>query len=255
MGYQRRDPDPAVVRRKKIRNRILWAAAGVVLYLCTITFIDKITFLCEPEISANSAFSAQSDAFSPSPLILNAFKLGHGLTQLRYAESNDHQYIKWRNRTIAHLVALGINVSVIHEAIDDSILTLDEAIILRDQIHVKIKDLHGATAASTFIVGAELIPATRAFKLYLNDGKYRNKLDGINVSILQLGSLLNANLDEAALPSDLKKDLIAAYTKTYPKDAVQVKLIQITRFREEILHYFFGDEGDIRSGEFLASSI
>ena len=253
VGYRR--VDPSVRHRKKIRKRILWTVASLFLYIVTIAYIDRIVFLFEPEISTTSEFSAQLDALNPSPLILNAFKLGHGLTQLRYAETDDHQYIKWRNRTISHLIALGINTSVIHEAIADSILTLDETIVLRDQIQKKINKLHGVKAASTFVVGVELIPVTRAFELYLEDGEYRSRLAKSNVSLLQLGSLLNANLDEAVFPDNLKIDLIAAYTKTYPRDATQVKLGQIMRFREEILNYFYGDQGGIRSSELLALSL
>jgi len=186
-------------------------------------------------------------------LISNAFKLGRGLTQMRYAETNDHQYIKWRNRTIVHLVALGIDNSVIHAAIDDCKLTLDETIVLRDQIREKIKKLHGVEAASTFVLGVELIPVTRAFELYLRDSEYRNILVKNNVSILQLASLLNANLDEAVFPDDLKIDLVAAYSRTYPKDATQIKLDQIKRFREEILNYFYGDKREISSSKMLAS--
>ena len=123
---------------------------------------------------------------------------------MRYAETNNHQYIKWRNRTIVHLVALGIDISVIHEAIDDCKLTLDETIVLRDQIRKKIKKLHGVKAASTFVLGVELIPVTRAFELYLKDSEYRNKLSKSNVSILQLSSSLNANLDEAGISGRFK---------------------------------------------------
>jgi len=137
VGYRR--VDPSVRRRKKIRKRILWTVASLFLYIVTIAYIDRIVFLFEPEISTTSESLAQLDDFNPSPLILNAFKLGHGLTQLRYAETDDHQYIKWRNRTIAHLVALGINTSIIHEAIADCILTLDETIVLRDQIRVVVQ--------------------------------------------------------------------------------------------------------------------
>ena len=254
VGYRRKDSDPSVRRRKKIRKRILWAVAGLVLYIVTIGYIDRIIFLFEPEISTTSAFSAQLDASNPSPLILSAFKLGHGLTQLQYAETDDHQYMKWRNRTIVHLVALGLDISVIHEAIDDCNLTLDETIVLRDQIREKMKKLHGVKAASTFVVGVELIPVTQAFESYLKDSDYRNKLAKSNVSILQFGSSLNSNLDEAVFPDDLKIDLVAAYSKTYPKDAAQVKLDQIKRFREEILNFFYGDKGDISSSEMLASS-
>lgn len=253
-GYRRLDPDPSVLRRKKIRKRILWAAAGLVFYIVTIASSGRIIFLFEPEISTTHAFSTQLSAFTPGPSIFNAYKLGHGLTQLRYAETDAHQYIKWRNRTVAQLVALGIDVSVIQEAIDDSILTLDETIVLRDQLQAKLKKLHGAKVASAFVVGVELIPATRAFELYLKDNGYRNLLAKSNVSILQLGSLLNANLDAALFPKNLKIDLVAAYAKTYPEDTTQSKLGQIMRFRGEILNYFYGDEEDIRSGELFASS-
>jgi hypothetical protein len=76
---------------------------------------------------------------------------------------------------------------------------------------------------------------------------------GNNVAILQLASLLNANLDEAVFPDDLKIDLVAAYSRTYPKDATQIKLDQIKRFREEILKYFYGDKREISSSKMLAS--
>ena len=74
------------------------------------------------------------------------------------------------------------------------------------------------------------------------------------MSILQLSSSLNANLDEAVLPGDLKIDLVTAYTQTYPEDATQVKLDQIKRFREEILNYFYRHKGDISSSELMALS-
>ena len=245
--------DPAVRRRKKIRKFVLATVAGLVFYAIVIANIGKIACLFEPGIVATSTVHAQSNSSNPTPLISNAFKLGHELTQMRYAETNDHQYIKWRNRTIVHLVALGINNSVIHAAIDDCKLTLDETIVLRDQIREKIKKLHGVEAASTFVLGVELIPVTRAFELYLRDSEYRNILVKNNVSILQLASFLNANLDEAVFPDDLKIDLVAAYSRTYPKDATQIKLDQIKRFREEILNYFYGDKGEVSSSKMLAS--
>ena len=76
------------------------------------------------------------------------------------------------------------------------------------------------------------------------------------MSILQFGSLLNANLDEAVFPDDLKIDLVTIYSETYPKEATQVKLDRIKRFREEILNYFYfyEDKGDISSSELLALS-
>jgi len=246
--------DPFLHRRKKIRKFVLVTVVALALYTVLIASIDRIISLFEPEIVTTSAVSAQLDPSNPSQLISNAFKLGHELTQMRYAETNDHQYIKWRNRTIVHLVALGIDISVIHEAIDDCKLTLDETIVLRDQIREKIKKLHGVEAASTFVLGVELIPVTRAFELYLKDSEYRNKLSKSNVSILQLSSSLNANLDEAVFPDDLKIDLVTAYTQTYPEDATQVKLDQIKRFREEILNYFYRHKEDISSSEFMALS-
>jgi hypothetical protein len=246
--------DPFLHRRKKIRKFVLVTVVALALYTVLIASIDRIISLFEPEIVTTSAVSAQLDPSNPSQLISNAFKLGHELTQMRYAETNDHQYIKWRNRTIVHLVALGIDVSVIHDAIDDCKLTLDETIVLRDQIREKIKKLHGVEAASTFVLGVELIPVTRAFELYLKDSEYRNKLSKSNVSILQLSSSLNANLDEAVFPDDLKIDLVTAYTQTYPEDATQVKLDQIKRFREEILNYFYRHKEDISSSEFMALS-
>ena len=252
MVYRRLDP--FLYRRKQIKRFLIATVAGLVFYTVVIANIDRIVCLFEPEIVTTSAVSAQLNASNPTPLISNAFKLGHGLTQIRYAETNDHQYIKWRNRTIVHLVALGIDISIIHEAIDDCKLTLDETIVLRDQIREKLKKLHGIKAASTFVVGVELIPVTRAFELYLKDSEYRNILAKSNMSILQFGSLLNANLDEAVFPDDLKIDLVAAYTKTYPKDATQVKLDRIKRFREEILNYFYGHKEDISSSELSAIS-
>ena len=252
MVYRRLDP--FLYRRKQIKRFLIATVAGLVFYTVVIANIDRIVCLFEPEIVTTSAVSAQLNASNPTPLISNAFKLGHGLTQIRYAETNDHQYIKWRNRTIVHLVALGIDISIIHEAIDDCKLTLDETIVLRDQIREKLKKLHGIKAASTFVVGVELIPVTRAFEFYLKDSEYRNILAKSNMSILQFGSLLNANLDEAVFPDDLKIDLVAAYTMTYPKDATQVKLDRIKRFREEILNYFYGHKEDISSSELSAIS-
>ncbi len=252
MVYRRLDP--FLYRRKQIKRFLIATVAGLVFYTVVIANIDRIVCLFEPEIVTTSAVSAQLNASNSTPLISNAFKLGHGLTQIRYAETNDHQYIKWRNRTIVHLVALGIDISIIHEAIDDCKLTLDETIVLRDQIREKLKKLHGIKAASTFVVGVELIPVTRAFELYLKDSEYRNILAKSNMSILQFGSLLNANLDKAVFPDDLKIDLVTAYSKTYPKDATQIKLDRIKRFREEILNYFYGHKGDISSSELLALS-
>ena len=246
--------DPFLQRRKKIRRFLVATVVALTFYTVLIASIDRIVCLFEPEIVTPSAVSAQLGASNPTPLISNAFKLGHELTQMRYAETNDHQYIKWRNQTIVHLVALGIDISVIHEAIDDCKLTLDETIVLRDQIQEKIKKLHGLKAAATFVVGVELIPVTRAFESYLTDNEYRNIFAKSNMSILQFSSLLNANLDEAVFPDDLKIDLVTAYSKTYPKDATQVKHERIKRFREEILNYFYGHKGDISSSELLALS-
>jgi hypothetical protein len=246
--------DPFLLRRKKIRRLVLATVAGLALYTVVIANIGRIACLFVPEIVTPRAVSAQSGASNPTPLISNAFKLGHGFTQMRYAETNDHHYIKWRNRTIVHLAALGIDRSVIQEAIDDGKLTLEETIVLRDQIREKMKKLHGVKTASTFVMGVELIPVTRAFELYLKDSEYRNTLVKSNVSILQLGSSLQANLDEAVFPSDLKIDLVTAHSQTTPKDATQVKLDRIKRFREEILKYYYGDKGDISSSEWLALS-
>ncbi len=245
--------DPFLYRRKQIKRFLIATVAGLVFYTVLIASIDRIVCLFEPGIITTSVVSAQLNASKPTQLISNAFKLGHGLTQIRYAETNDHQYIKWKNKTIVHLVALGIDISIIHEAIDDCKLTLDETIVLRDQIREKMKKLHGVKAASTFVVGVELIPVTQAFESYLKDSDYRNKLAKSNVSILQFGSSLNSNLDEAVFPDDLKIDLVAAYTMTYPKDATQVKLDQIKRFREEILNYFYGNKRQISSSKMLAS--
>ena len=249
-----RRKDPFLYRRKKIKRLVVATVAGLVFYTVLIASIDRIVYLFEPGIITASAVSAQLNSSKPTQLISNAFKLGHGLTQMRYAETTDHQYIKWKNQTIVHLVALGIDTSVLHVAIDDGKLTLDETIVLRDQIRAIIEKLHGEKAASTFAVGVELIPVTQAFESYLKDSDYRNKLAKSNVSILQFGSLLNSNLDEAVFPDDLKIDLITVYSKTYPKDATEVKLDQIKRFREEILNYFYGDKGDISSSEILAFS-
>ena len=243
-----------VFRRKKNRGFIVATFAGLVFFTVLFARFERIVYLFEPELVTTSTVPAQLDPSKSTPLISNAFKLGHGLTQMRYAETNDHQYIKWKNQTIVHLVALGIDTSVLHVAIDDGNLTLDETIELRDQIQEKIKKLHGEKAASTFVVGVELIPVTRAFESYLKDSEYSNKLAKSNVSILQFGSLLNANLDEAVFPDDLKIDLVTTYSETYPKEATQVKLDRIKRFREEILNYFYGDKGDISSSELLALS-
>ncbi len=243
----------SLYRRKKIKRLVVATVLGLAFYTVFIASIDKIVYLFEPEIVTTSAVSAQLNASKPTQLISNAFKLGHGLTQIRYAETNDHQYIKWKNQTIVRLVALGIDISIIHEAIDDCKLTLDETIVLRDQIREKMKKLHGVKAASTFVVGVELLPVTQAFELYFRDSEYRNILVKNNVSILQLASLLNANLDEAVFPDDLKIDLVAAYSRTYPKDATRIKLDQIKRFREEILNYFYGNKREISSSKMLAS--
>ena len=239
----------SLYRKKKIKRLVVTTVLGLAFYTVFIASIDKIIYLFEPELVKTSTVHAQLDASKPTQLISNAFKLGHGLTQIRYAETNDHQYIKWKNQTIVHLVALGLDVSIIHEAIDDCKLTLDETIVLRDQIREKMEKLHGVKAASTFVVGVELIPVTRAFELYLKNSEYRNILAKSNMSILQFCSSLNANIDEAVLPDDLKIDLVAAY----PKDATQIKLDQIKRFREEILNYFYGDKGEISSSKMLAS--
>ena len=244
----------SLYRKKKIKRLVVATVLGLAFYTVFIASIDKIVYLFEPELVKTSTVHAQLDASKPTQLISNAFKLGHGLTQIRYAETNDHQYIKWKNQTIVHLVALGIDTSVLDVAIDDGKLTLDETIVLRDQVREKMKNLYGVKAASTFIVGVELIPVTRAFESYLKDSEYGNKLAKNNVSILQFGSLLNANLDEAVFPDDLKIDLVIAYSKTYPKDATQIKLDRIKRFREEILNYFYGHKGDISSSELLALS-
>ena len=145
-----------VYRRKKNRGFVVATVAGLAFFAVFIASIDRIVYLFEPEIVTTSTVSAQLDSSKPTQLISNAFKLGHGLTQIRYAETNDHQYIKWKNQTIVRLVALGIDISIIHEAIDDCKLTLDETIVLRDQIREKMKKLHGVKAASTFVVGVEL---------------------------------------------------------------------------------------------------
>jgi len=239
----------SLYRKKKIKRLVVATVLGLAFYTVFIASIDKIVYLFEPELIKTSTVHAQLDASKPTQLISNAFKLGHGLTQIRYAETNDHQYIKWKNQTIVHLVALGLDVSIIHEAIDDCKLTLDETIVLRDQIREKMKKLHGVKAASTFVVGVELIPVTRAFELYLKNSEYRNILAKSNMSILQFCSSLNANIDAAVFPDDLKIDLVAAY----PKDATQIKLDQIKRFREEILNYFYGDKREISSSKMLAS--
>ncbi len=126
-------------RKKTNKGFIVLTVAGLAFFTVFIG-IDRIVYLFEPEIVTTSTASAQLDSSKPTQLISNAFKLGHGLTQMRYAETNDHQYIKWKNRMIVHLVALGIDISVIHEAIDDCKLTLDETIVLRDQIREKIKN-------------------------------------------------------------------------------------------------------------------
>ena len=247
--------DPSVRRRQKIRKRVLWAVAGLLFYIFAIVFIDRIVFLFGPDISATSVFSAQLDGSNPTPLISNAFKLGNGLTQLRYAATNELNRIKWRNRAVVHLAALGIDYSVIQEAIDDSILTLDEMMILRDRIREKMVRLHGTKVASTFVAGVELIPVTRAFELYLRDSEYRDNLAKSDVSIFQLGSLLNSNLKEAVLPNDLKINLVTAYTQTHAKETSPEELIdQIKRFREGILNYFYRNKDDISSAELLSAS-
>ena len=227
--------DPFLYRRRKIRRFAIAMVTGLAIYSILIASVDRIVSLFEPD---TSNVSAQLDNSKPTPLISNAFKLGHALTQMRYAESNDLQYIKWRNRAFVHIVALGLDISVMHEAIDDSKLTLDETIVLRDQIREKIRELCGVNAAATFVVGVELIPVTRAFESYLMDSEYRSHLAKGNVSILQVGSLLNMNLDEAVLPENLKIDLVDAYSATPPMESAQVKVDCIRRFREDILNFF-----------------
>ena len=83
-------------RRRKTKGFIVLTVAGLAFFTVFIASIDRIVYLFEPEIVTTSAVSAQLDSSKPTQLISNAFKLGHGLTQMRYAETNDHKYIKWK---------------------------------------------------------------------------------------------------------------------------------------------------------------
>ena len=243
-----------VIRRKKNRGFIVATFASLAFFSVLIAKIDRIIDWLDPYPVRTSSVYAQLDPSKPTPSISNAFKLGHGLTQMRYAETNDLQYIKWKNQTIAYLVALGINTSVLYEVIDDGKLGLDETIVLRDKIRKIIEKLHGEKAASTFVIGVELIPVTGAVESYLVDSEYRNKLAKSKVSIHQFCSIFNTNLDKAVFPDSLKMDLVAAYSETYPRDDIQIKLDRIKRFREEILNYFYADEKEISGSEMVALS-
>ena len=243
-----------VFRRKKKRGRNIATIAGLVFFIVLIARIDKIIGWFEPGFAARSTAPIQLDASGSNPLITNAFKLGHGLTQLQYSETDDLQYIKWRNRTITHLVALGIKISIIHKAIDDGKLSPDETAVLRDQIHEKILNRHGKKAASTFLVGAELFPVTQAIESYIKDEGYREKLAKSNVSIHQFGSLLNTNLDQAEFPNNLKIDLASTSSEPNAQDSKQSKLDRVKKFREDVINYFYDDKGNLSSSEMLALS-
>ena len=237
-GYQRPDKDPSVLRRRKIRKFIAGAIIVLVFYAIIIVKIDRVVCFFEPGINTTSAISAQVNPPKPTPLVSNAFQLGHGLTQMQYAKTDDLEYNKWKNKVVVHLAALGLDFFILHPAMEDCKLTLNETSILCHQIREKMKKLHGIKAASTFVVGVELIPVTQAFEAYLIDNDFKSQLAKSNVSILQLGSLLNSNIDEADFPKNFKINLITEFTRAYQRDDTRIKLYRITRFREKILNYF-----------------
>lgn len=180
---------------------------------------------------------------TPSPaekrVILNAFRAGYELSQLREVLASKEAFGLWKNRAAAHLEGLGVASEILRDVAANQEFTPVSAILLRDQVRSKIEALHGEKAASTFVIGADLVPTTRAFEQYLTDGEYRQALAASNVSIFEFGTSINANISDAVFPDELKKAWIKVYVGTYAGDGTPEQLERIRVFRRSIVDHFY----------------
>lgn len=224
---------------KKAKMIIVILIATLAIIAGVITNVSTIISFFNIKPKTRASNSAPIDSSTPTLLISNAFKAGYSITQMQDAATSEQLFIIWKNRTEAHLEGLDIDPAIMQDATHDSELTPNETILLRDQIYSKIEARHGVGPASTFVLGADLVPTTRAFESYLTDREYRQRLAESNVSILQLGFSINSNINEAVFPDKLKQNWVSIYFKTYVGDGTPEQLERIKTFRESILDYFY----------------
>ena len=136
------------------------------------------------------------------------------------------------------MIGLGVDPRLLRRMAEDGKLTPEEAALLRERLRAKIRSRHGAEASATFVIGAEIAPATEAFVSYLTHEKYRADLIKKGVSIVDFGVEINANIDEALLPEEIKEKWPSLYGAVI-RGLNKHKVIQaIKGFKGEILRYF-----------------
>lgn len=174
-------------------------------------------------------------------LLINAFKAGYTISQMLVQPGDGNNFTIIRHRAEAHLEGLAVEPSVLNEYVADNLLTKDEVVVLRDQIHSKVEAKYGDQVAATFIIGTDLIPMTDAFTSYLTDREFRLALQKANISVLALGISINSNINNAYFPQEIKKRWVHIYTSVLTGDGTPESLQNIKEFRDDIVDFFYGN--------------
>lgn len=145
----------------------------------------------------------QTDATKPErppPTMSNAFKVGYSLSHLIDPRDSSADVATWGNRAAAHLEGLGLEFGTFREIAEAGSLSRQDYADLVDQLKARIEATHGAAAASTFVVGTELLPVTDALVAHYSDAEYRAGFEGSSRHIGEILRNYNLHVYEAHLP-------------------------------------------------------
>ena len=229
------------ITKNGLKIKIKKIGKGITLSIIAMIILLWIPFI----ITQTSNFLKQTDpnlTLTDSEQLIekasNAFKAGYCLYKC-YESETLLEFTIWKNRTTIYLEAINIDPEFFLNKIEDSELSLDEKIVIQDQIATQTEIMHGENISSTFIIGADILFTTNAFTNYLSNEEFREELADNGDSIMEYGLSINSNIDDALFPKELKESWTSIYGAVFAGYAFQETFEEISTFQENIVDFFF----------------